>query len=116
MAVLTLAQLQLVFPSHTPEAKRESHLKPLGWTSELFDKVWNEQEEKCAICNKVLNLEPVQNASRACADHAHVEPPKPRGILCTTCNAMLGHAQESPDILRAAALYLEKFSLVNQQK
>ena len=101
----------VVHPSHTPEAKRESHLKQSGWTLELFDKVWKEQEGACTICSKPLNMSPIQNAARACADHKHVEPPVPRGILCTTCNAMLGHAQERPYILRAAALYLEKFSL-----
>jgi hypothetical protein len=94
-----------------PTVKKRGHLKPLGWTLEMFNMVWEEQDGKCCICTKPLNMDKKQNASRACADHEHVEPPKPRGILCTTCNAMLGHAQENPEILRTAALYLEKFLL-----
>src|ERR1700675_385474 len=92
-----------------PTAKKRSHLKPLGWTLELFNEVLVEQDNKCAICEKEINLSKIQNGSRACADHAHSNPPIPRGILCTNCNAMLGQAQEKPSILRAAASYIEKF-------
>jgi hypothetical protein len=101
----------VVPPSHTPEAKKDASLKTLGWTLDLFNKVLVEQSSKCAICEKEVNLSKVQNSSRACADHLHVDPPVPRGILCTICNAMIGHALENPSILRAAALYIEKFSL-----
>lgn len=103
----------LTYPSHTPEAKRRDHLKVLGWTPELFQEVWDEQSGKCAnpACQKVLNLSMTQNSSRACADHRHGNPPIPRGILCSTCNIMIGQAQESPSILRGGAEYLEKFSL-----
>jgi hypothetical protein len=101
----------IVYPSHTAAGKRKDRLRPLGWTPELFERSWKEQEGKCAICKKTLNLEKVQNEARACADHEHVEPPKPRGILCTNCNVMLGQAKDSPRVLRAGALYLEKFSL-----
>jgi len=103
-------------PSLAPKGKRKSRLRMQGWTPELFDKVWEEQDGLCAICYKPLNTLPVQNKSRACADHEYVEPPKPRGILCTNCNIMIGQAKESPQVLRCAAQYLEKYSLVNQQK
>jgi Recombination endonuclease VII len=100
-----------VYPSHTPEERRKSSLKYLGWSPELFDKVWKEQEGKCAICSKNMNLELVQNGARACADHVHIDPPKPRGILCTNCNAMIGQGQDNPETMTAAAAYLEKFLL-----
>ena len=99
------------FPSHTREAKRRARLKGLGWTSELWDKTWEGQKGTCCICGKPLNLDMKQNESRACADHKHIEPPRPRGILCTNCNAMIGQAKEDPSILRAGAEYIEKFSL-----
>jgi len=91
--------------------KRKARLRELGWTPEAFEKTWKEQSGKCAICEKILNLEKVQNEARACADHKHVDPPQPRGILCTNCNAMLGQAKENPSILRMGAEYLEKFLL-----
>jgi hypothetical protein len=34
-----------------------------------------------------------------------------RDLLCDTCNLMLGHAKESPEILRAGAKYLEDHAL-----
>lgn len=71
----------------------------------------DEQQGKCAICHKVVNLALKQNEARACADHKHAESPEPRSILCTNCNAMIGQAKEDPSILRAGAEYLEKFSL-----
>jgi hypothetical protein len=30
-----------------------------------------------------------------------------RGLLCTSCNRMIGHAGDSPDTLTAAAHYLQ---------
>ena len=99
------------YPSHSREAKRRARLKELGWTPEMFQKVWEEQNGVCLICGKSLNLDLKQNESRACADHEHIEPPRPRGILCTNCNAMIGQAKEDPIILRAGAEYIEKFSL-----
>jgi hypothetical protein len=94
-----------------PELKKRASLKVLGWTLELFNKTLIEQNNKCAICEKEVNLSKVQNDARACADHIHTSPPVHRGILCSPCNAMIGQAQESARILRAAALYIEKFLL-----
>ena len=94
-----------------PETKRICALRPLGWTVELFDTTKEAQNNRCAICRKILNMDKKQNGARACADHKHSIPPQPRGILCTNCNAMIGQAQENPQILREAANYLEKFSL-----
>ena len=100
------------YPSHSKEAKRKARLKELGWTLELWEKAWKEHDGKCAnsSCKKTLNLSVTQNSARACADHEHTTL-KPRGILCSTCNIMLGQAQDNPEILRGGAEYLEKFSL-----
>jgi len=95
-------------PSESPEAKRSTVLRSIGWTQELFDAVMVEQSNKCAICRKEMNLKPVQNAARACADHAHCVPPKPREILCSTCNTALGLLKEDPEIMRAMIDYTLK--------
>jgi len=99
----------LVFPSQTPEAKKRGSLVRLGWTLEMFNLTLSAQGSRCAICDKPLNLDKVQNEARACADHAHSNPPTPRGVLCTICNAGLGHFRDNPGNLRKAADYLEKF-------
>ena len=88
--------------------RRAFQLKHIGWTLELFDVKWEEQEGRCAICNKTLNLDVKHNGAKAHADHEHVEPPKPREILCGNCNVGLGNFQDDPELLRKAAAYVEK--------
>jgi len=89
--------------------RRKAQLKTVGWTPELFDKTFTEQDRKCAICNKELRLHVGQQEARACADHKHVIPPKPRGIVCPQCNVGIGNLQDSPEILEAAAAYLRRY-------
>jgi hypothetical protein len=93
-----------------PAKKRQQHLKPLGWTTEMFDLVFAEQKGKCAICKVELTpTDGKRNGHMACADHEHIVPPKPRGILCSHCNIGIGNLQDSPEILEAAAAYLRRF-------
>ena len=94
------------YPSHTPEAKKRASLKELGWTLEMFIETKDYQDNRCAICRKVLNMDKRQNGARACADHEHSIPPKPRGVICTNCNAGIGQFQDDPNICEAAAIYL----------
>lgn len=42
-------------------------------------------------------------------DHDH-KTKRVRGVLCFHCNAMLGHAQDSPEILEKAIAYLKAHS------
>jgi hypothetical protein len=79
---------------------RRHALKLVGWCMELYDARFKEQNGLCAICGKpsVRNLD---------ADHEHVEPPIPRGLLCRTCNGGLGYFQDNPELLRKAADYIE---------
>jgi hypothetical protein len=89
--------------------RREWHLNSIGWTTELLESTLKAQNGKCAICPKVLTFEDKMCNSRACADHKHVIPPKPRGLLCSPCNSAIGLLQDSPALLREAAKYVEKF-------
>ena len=80
---------------------RNNTLKKNGWTLEIYDLVFKAQNGVCAICRKTVegNLR---------SDHKHIEPPKPRGLLCDACNLLFGHAKDKPSILEAAAAYLRK--------
>ena len=95
--------------AESSEVKREKNLKQIGWTTEAFNSTLSEQEAKCAICRKALTLEKKISGTRACADHEHCTPPKPRGILCANCNLGIGNLQDNPDIMRAAIAYVEKW-------
>lgn len=92
----------------TKEERRRLNLQQSGWTPELWKNKLQEQEGKCAICKKVLTFEDKITGSRACADHLHIKPPKPRGILCANCNLGIGNLQENYDIMEAAIAYVKK--------
>lgn len=57
----------------------------------------------CAICKRP----PRGRRKYLAVDHDH-ETGKIRGLLCTTCNVGLGALSDSPDLLRAALVYLAK--------
>lgn len=76
-----------------------------GLTLEEYDLIFKSQEGRCAIClrkgggtSKHAHLD---------VDHDH-QTGKIRGLLCGKCNRLLGHADDSPARLIAAAAYLEK--------
>lgn len=71
-----------------------------GWDD--FDQMWELCNGKCSICRVDLEID-----SRSThVDHCH-DGVKPRGILCESCNTLLGNAKESSDILMAAISYLK---------
>ena len=93
------------YKAHPEQAKQNSRntvRKNNGWTPEHAEEVLAEQENLCAICHKEFDGTPH-------ADHEHTTPPKPRGMLCKTCNWGLGMFYDNPGLLREAADYLEKF-------
>ena len=49
-----------------------------------------------------------------CIDHDH-ETGFVRGILCSLCNTLLGHAKDDPEILRKAAEYLDRDLISNKK-
>jgi len=62
------------------------------------------QKRKCAICRRNLAKVPPQQQH---VDHIHGTG-FVRGLLCKSCNNMLGNAKDNPDILRQAADYLDE--------
>lgn len=76
-----------------------------GLTRAQFDALWAEQSGCCAICKQEIRQEPGFRMNAA-TDHCHVSG-KVRGLLCQPCNRGLGHFNDSADLLRAAAAYIE---------
>lgn len=62
------------------------------------------QDGKCACCNRAFGAE---KAIKPHVDHDH-STGKIRGLLCFSCNVILGHVDDSPASLRALADYLER--------
>ncbi len=58
------------------------------------------QGYKCAICDTDITNKP-------CIDHKH-KSDIIRGLLCSNCNAGLGHLGDNPYVLRKAATYIEE--------
>lgn len=84
--------------SRNPKSKKNSSLKFFyGIGIEVWDKIFDSQGGKCAICSSTVNL---------CLDHNH-ETKEIRGILCRQCNAGIGLLKDSPEILELAAKYLK---------
>ena len=72
-----------------------------GIRIEDFDRMWDEQKGRCAVCR-----EPMQ---RPCVDHNH-ETGEVRKLLCHGCNVLVGYLETRRDTLEAAFRYLS-FSL-----
>jgi hypothetical protein len=91
--------------------RRKGQLKRVGWSPERFDTYWEEQEGRCAICRREVSRKiESHHTDKAYADHEHVEPPNPRGILCVNCNLGLGNFQDSPELMQVAITYVKKYS------
>lgn len=61
------------------------------------------QEKRCLICGKHESY----LTKRLAVDHDH-ETLTVRGLLCQNCNLGLGYFLDDPDLLRSAAIYLER--------
>ncbi|URN16991.1 MULTISPECIES: endonuclease VII domain-containing protein [Streptomyces] len=86
----------------------KNHLwKKYRLTWEEYERLYQEQAGKCAICPAKLE----DNARRRPAvDHDH-DSGVVRGLLCDPCNKGLGHFRDNLALLRAAVSYLERSSM-----
>lgn len=76
-----------------------------GITEDDYERMMLEQDGKCAICNRT---EPTGRWKRLAVDHCH-KTGKVRGLLCDKCNRGMGLLEDSAQLLRNAANYLEKY-------
>lgn len=82
------------------EYQRAKHLETkYGLSVEEFEAMRSRQNGRCLICGTA--------SEDLVVDHDH-ETGKVRGLVDGRCNLMIGQALDNPDVLRAAAEYLEK--------
>ena len=84
------------------ERSKELHLlRKYGITQDDFDRMLSEQQGACGICKEKMTPGKFTHV-----DHDH-ETGTVRSLLCHRCNVGIGHFQENPDLLIAAAEYLK---------
>ncbi|MGO1050762.1 endonuclease domain-containing protein [Crossiella sp. CA198] len=74
-----------------------------GLTADQVDQVRADQHYRCAVCGRHEDQLP----HGLVVDHDHVSG-LVRGLLCSTCNALLGLARDSAAVLAAAQHYLHR--------
>jgi hypothetical protein len=88
-------------PDKVSAYSRRSSLKRLYRISETeYDALFAHQGGACAICRRP------PSSKRLAVDHCH-KTNRVRGLLCDNCNHALGKLHDSPELMRAAAKYLE---------
>ena len=92
-------------PSSHPDARRDYSLrKNYGIDTQEYNRILEKQGGLCAICS---TDQPGGRKNKYFAvDHCH-RTGKVRGLLCMSCNIMLGQADDNTTTLQNAINYLE---------
>lgn len=94
-------------PDKVAGARRRHNLKKkFTLTVKEWDKMFEEQKGRCALCRK---KNPSSDGRRLAVDHDHKRKVV-RGLLCGNCNKGLGNFKEDPELLIAAIDYLQEHS------
>lgn len=80
-----------------------------GITISKRDEMLQSQQGRCAICRIDISAKSAANV-----DHDHFTG-KVRELLCSNCNVALGLFIDSPNLLRAAADYLDLHNTTTEQ-
>lgn len=76
-------------------------------TEEEYQKLYDTNNGKCWICNKSVNYYLHVDHDHSCCSGEKSCGECVRGLLCHSCNSLLGHAKDNPEILRKAIGYLD---------
>lgn len=77
-------------------------MRNYGMTIEEWNAMFAEQNYRCAICG---STDPFSDNRNFSVDHCHTMG-HVRGILCSQCNHLLGHARDDANVLLEAFTYL----------
>lgn len=86
----------------------QNNMYSYGITTPQRNAMLRAQHGKCKVCEE--NIKFYRDGPmkfRACIDHCH-ETGRIRGVLCSTCNIVLGKLNDNALRLRALANYLEE--------
>jgi hypothetical protein len=95
-----------------PDYYRRAELKrKFGITLEQYQAMLEEQNGGCAICGQPETAIRMNKVVALSVDHNHRTGER-RGLLCTACNIGIGSLAESPERLRAAIAYIERWNVI----
>lgn len=83
--------------------------KSVGLLYDEYVEILKKQKNKCAICNKKETRKINNRVVDLSIDHNH-KTNKYRGLLCSKCNAALGHLNEDPVIINNMLRYIKKWN------
>ena len=93
-------------PKKGPRASKLKH--KYGLTLGDYDRMFEQQNGVCAICGQPETKKHQSGAIiRLAVDHCH-NTSEIRGLLCYKCNLLLGHAEDSIQVLKSAIKYLKR--------
>ena len=85
----------------SPEKRRAAHLKKMyGLSLDDYEALLLSQNGVCAMCG-LSSREPLF------VDHDH-ENGRVRGLLCSSCNILLGWVERAPELVESALAYLQQ--------
>lgn len=87
--------------------QRRRFERDYGITIEEYDALWLAQEGLCAICRQPETATRKGKAKALAVDHDH-QTGQVRSLLCSRCNVAIGYLNDDPDLMRAAAVYIEE--------
>ena len=93
-----------------PEWSRAARLRRRGLDGDGKRAMWLAQGGKCALCRDDLQPNTAERMNLSMIDHDHATG-RVRAILCRPCNLGLGQFRDNPDLMRAAAAYVESYRL-----
>lgn len=100
-------QAKIADPAYREQLRALRLKKAYGITAEDYDLMLAVQGGGCAVCGKRHGfITRRKTKGRHAVDHCHATG-RVRGLLCSGCNGLLAKAGDRPELLRAAADYLE---------
>jgi hypothetical protein len=87
---------------HLETMRKNAYARRYKMTVAEYDGLFKAQDSACAICGASEGWQ----GKRLAVDHDH-KSGAIRGLLCDRCNTVLGKMEDSPELLRRAASYLE---------
>lgn len=94
-------------PRRASTIRNNNMIRNYGITVVEFDSILAAQGNRCAICRTDT---PGGPHNQWAIDHSHTTK-KIRGLLCSTCNLLLGHAKDRSGILQNCIFYLRYHDL-----